>query len=233
MKKLSKDFAAPVKLWALLCVIVSTFFIADYRINGILSLIGLLYLAVQCKWRLLISFGFFYALLVLLLVGLRRYGVRIIIIPEFYVFLCWTLFPVMLIGWDVITTPSGELAAFLSRIGTPASIILGLLVVFRFIPTMKMELKKLRLSMKIRGLLKPSRIVMHPLETGEYVLIPLLLRCIQIADQLTISAITRGIQRPGKRSSYYGKKMRIFDYIGVILWSSALAAVIMMRSLTQ
>jgi len=60
MKKLSKDFAAPVKLWALLCVIVSTFFIADYRINGILSLIGLLYLAVQCKWRLLISFGFFY-----------------------------------------------------------------------------------------------------------------------------------------------------------------------------
>lgn len=231
MKKVSKDFTAPAKLWALLCVIVSSFFIADYRINGILSLIGLLYLAVQCKWRLLISFGLFYALLMLLLIGIRRYGVRTIIIPEFYIFLCWNLLPVMLIGWDVITTPPGEIAAFLSRIGMPVSVILGLLVIFRFIPVMKAEVKKLRLSMKTKGLLDPARILTHPLETGEYVLIPLLLRCIQIADQLAVSAVVRGIQCPVKRSSYYGKKMRTFDYIAVIVWSTTTAAVIMVRSL--
>nr|WP_255818017.1 energy-coupling factor transporter transmembrane component T [Treponema putidum] len=206
MKNVSKDFPAPVKLWALLCVIVSSFFIADYRINGILSLIGLLYLAVQCKWRLLISFCLFYALLMLLLIGIRLYGVRTIIIPEFYIFLCWSLLPVMLTGWDVITTPPGELAAFLSRIGMPVSVILGLLVIFRFIPVMKAEVKKLRLSMKTKGLLEPIRILTHPLETGEYVLIPLLLRCIQIADQLAVSAVVRGIQCPVKRSSYYEKK---------------------------
>ncbi|MGI5066940.1 energy-coupling factor transporter transmembrane component T family protein [Treponema putidum] len=231
MKNVSKDFPAPVKLWALLCVIVSSFFIADYRINGILSLIGLLYLAVQCKWRLLISFGLFYALLLLLLIGIRRYGIRTIIIPEFYIFLCWSLLPVMLTGWDVITTPPGELAAFLSRIGMPVSVILGLLVIFRFIPVMKAEVKKLRLSMKTKGLLEPIRILTHPLETGEYVLIPLLLRCIQIADQLAVSAIVRGIQCPVKRSSYYEKKMRAFDYIAVIVWSTTTAAVIMVRSL--
>ena len=231
MKKVSKDFAAPVKLWALVCVIVSSLFITDYRISGILSLIGLLYLAAQCKWKLLISFALFYALLALLLLGIRRYGVRTTIIPEFYVFLCWSLFPVMLIGWDVITTPPGELAAFLSRIGTPVFIVLGLLVVFRFIPTMRAELKKLRLSMKTGGLLEPARILMHPLETGEYVLIPLLLRCIQITDQLTVSAIARGIQCPVKRHSYYDKKMRAFDYAGLILWSGTVAAVIAVRSL--
>jgi len=231
MEKVPKDFAAPVKLWALLCVTVSSFFIADYRINGVLSLIGLLYLAVQGKWRRLISFGFFCVLLALLLIGIRHYGVRTIIIPEFYVFLCWSVFPVMLIGWDVITTPPGELAAFLSRIGTAMFIVLGLLVVFRFIPTMRAELKKLQLSMKTRGLLEPARIVTHPFETGEYVLIPLLLRCIQIADQLTVSAIARGIQCPAKRSSYYGKKMRAFDYAGMILWSGSVVTVIAIRSL--
>lgn len=66
--------------------------------------------------------------------------------------------------------------------------------------------KKLRLSMKTKGLLEPARILTHPLETGEYVLIPLLLRCIQIADQLAVSAVVRGIQCPVKRSSYYGKR---------------------------
>jgi len=75
------------------------------------------------------------------------------------------------------------------------------------------------------------KICANEAKTGEYVLIPLLLRCIQIADQLAVSAVVRGIQCPVKRSSYYGKKMRTFDYIAVIVWSTTTAAVIMVRSL--
>lgn len=96
--------------------------------------------------------------------------------------------------------------------------ILGLLVIFRFFPTMKSELKCVWLSMRNRGLTASIQIVRHPMASCEYVLVPLLLRCLQIADQLSVSAVARGAERPGKRGSYYGKKVGIYDYIWLVLW---------------
>ena len=38
-----------------------------------------------------------------------------------------------------------------------------------------------------------------------YVLVPFLLRVLQLADQLSVSAVARGAERPGVRGSYYEK----------------------------
>ena len=130
----------------------------------------------------------------------------------------WNLSPIFLSSWDLMTTPPGELSAFMSRIHMPTSVILGILVVFRFFPTVKSELKSVYLSMKNRGLTGIRHIFRHPLITGEYVLIPFLFRVLMIADQLSVSGTARGADTPGIRGSYYEKNMCMPDIAIMILW---------------
>ncbi len=223
-----KNFAVSVKLWALACVIIGISLAADTVLTCILTIVDFVYLAFQRNWRLLRSMGIFYGLLIVLLYLIRSHGLHPIVFSEFYVLMFWNLTPVFLVSWDLITTPPGELAAFLSRIHTPTSVILGLLVMFRFFPTMKLEVKSVWLSMRNRGLTTLKQLVSHPVVSCEYVLVPLLLRCLQIADQLSVSAVARGAERPGKRGSYYGKKVDARDYIWLVIWTVVTAGLLSM-----
>lgn len=50
--------------------------------------------------------------------------------------------------------------------------------------------------MRNRGLTTPIQLAGHPAASCEYVLVPLLLRCLQIADQLSVSAVAVGRSVP-------------------------------------
>lgn len=84
---------------------------------------------------------------------------------------------------------------------------------------MKAELKGIRQSMKNRRLTGPVQVLRHPAVTCEYVLVPMLLRCLQIADQLSVSAIARGAQSPGVRGSYYARKLQLADFLWMGIWA--------------
>ncbi len=219
-----KNIAVPVKLWALVCTIVGISLTGNAVLTCILAVLGFGYLGFQRNWRLLRTMIIFYIVLALLLYLIRFHGLRMAVFSEFYVLMFWNLSPVFIVAWDLITTPPGELAAFLSRIHTPMPVILGLLVMFRFFPTMRAELKSVGRSMRNRGLTAPLQLVSHPAASCEYVLVPMLLRCLQIADQLSISAVARGAERPGVRGSYYGKSAGVPDYIWLALWTVVTAA---------
>ncbi|MCD8018362.1 MAG: energy-coupling factor transporter transmembrane protein EcfT [Clostridiales bacterium] len=218
-----KSFAVSVKIWALCCTLIGVSLTGTSLLTWILSCAAFAYLAVQRKWKLICSFGVFYLLLALLLYAIRFHGLRMVIFSEFYVLMFWNLFPVFAVSWDLVTTPPGEISAFLSRLHIPTSMILGILVVFRFFPTMKTELAAVGRSMKNRGLTAPLQIIRHPASSCEYVLIPFLLRVLQIADQLSVSAVARGAEHPGIRGSYYGKKMQMRDYVWIVLWGAITA----------
>ncbi len=218
MRQTTYDFAVITKASSFFLVLISTFLVMDYRYSGLIALFGFAYLITQRKWQVLLSFVVFYIVNLVLLVAIRQYGLRTVIIPEFYILLFWNLLPATIISWDLITTPPGELSAFLSSINMPIFVILGVLVVFRFLPTMKAEIKRVASSMKNRGLLDAVQILKHPIYTAEYVCVPLLIRSVQIADQMAISAITRGAQAPNRRNSYYQKKMRLFDFLWLFIW---------------
>ena len=200
------SFAVPVKLWALLCVFAGVTIGGNVLLTCILTGGALLYLVLQRNFRLAASYGCFYLLLALLLYGIRFHGLRMPVFSEFYVLMFWNLSPIFLVSWDLITTPPGMLSAFLSRLRMPTPFILGLLVAFRFFPTMRTELKGVGRSMKNRGLTAAGQLVAHPVQSMEYVLVPFLLRVLQLADQLSVSAVARGAERPGVRGSYYEKR---------------------------
>ncbi len=231
MRQATYDFAVITKICSFCAVLISTFLVMDYRFSGLIALLGFAYLTTQRKWQVLLSFVIFYVFNLALLVAIRHCGLRTVIIPEFYILLFWNLLPITIISWDLITTPPGELSAFLSSIKMPIFVILGVLVIFRFLPTMKAELNRIISSMKNRGLLDGAQILKHPIYTAEYVCVPLLIRSVQIADQMALSAITRGAQAPNRRHSYYQKKMRRFDYLWLVIWSAILIISAMIKGI--
>ncbi len=213
------SLAVPVKLWALFCAISGVSVAATPAATCSLAIVALGHIACQRKWPLLLSFALFYLLLALLLYLVRFHGLRLIVFSEFYLLMLYNLLPVFVVAWDLITTPPGQLAAILSKAHAPTAMILGLLVLFRFLPTMKAELKGLYEAMKNRQLIGVMQGISHPFITIEYVLVPMLLRCLQIADQLSVSAVARGAEAPGVRSSYYTAEVGIRDYLWAVLWT--------------
>lgn len=212
--------AVPVKLLALACTLTGVFMAAGIVCPFLLTSLALIFLAERRKWRFVCSYGAFYVLLSLILCGIRFYGLHLLVFSEFYVLMLWNLSPVFLVSWDLVTTPPGDLSAFLAKIHAPISFILGSLVVFRFFPTMQVALAGIWRSMKNRGLTESLCVLLHPLRTCEYVLTPLVLRCLQSADQLAISAVARGAECPGIRESYYGSPFVLRDWIWSGIWIS-------------
>jgi len=49
---------------------------------------------------------------------------------------------------------------------------------------------------------------------------------LQIADQLAVSAVARGAERPGVRKSYYETTMHMRDWCFLALWGIVTAAVL-------
>lgn len=219
-------FPVPLKLWCLACALLGVFLVQNVLWTLLPGVLALCALAAQRKWRIVRSFGVFYLLLLGLLLLIRYKGLRMVIFSEFYVLMFFNLMPVFLVAWDLLATPPGELSAFLSRLHTPTPVILGLLVIFRFFPTMRVQWRGVWQSMRNRQLIGIRQIALHPIATCEYVLVPLLLRCLQISDQLSVSAVTRGAQAPGIRGSYYGKSLQAGDWLWGCAWAAGLVVLL-------
>ncbi len=129
----------------------------------------------------------------------------------------WWLTPIFMVSSDLVLSPPGQISAFLSKLKMPNQVILGVLVVFRFFPTMKAECKAILQSMHNRRLLGIKQVLLHPANSFEYILVPLLMRTVQLSDQLAVSALVRGIEAPYKRMAYYENKTTMRDVMCMFL----------------
>lgn len=99
------------------------------------------------------------------------------------------------------TMTSAQLVGACQKIGIHKNLIIPLAVALRFLPCLSREVGYIRDAMKMRGIYSGfTGIVRSPIKSLEYVTVPLLIRCVKITDELSISAIVRGIEYPGKRS---------------------------------
>lgn len=110
--------------------------------------------------------------------------------------------------------PSGKLIAVFQKSSMPQNILLILVIMIRFIPTISGEIKTIREAMKVRGLTgSKKKVFFHPLRTVEYVVVPLIFRSIKVGDELAAAAIVRGVENTGKKQSYYETKMSKTDIV--------------------
>lgn len=114
--------------------------------------------------------------------------------------------------------PSGKLIAIFQKCALPQNIILILLVIIRFIPTISGEFKSIREAMRVRGFTgNLKKVLLHPLQTLEYAVVPLIFRSIKVGDELAAASIVRGIENPAKKYSYYETKFTKIDIIILLI----------------
>lgn len=141
---------------------------------------------------------------------------QIIVQPVFLLRKLSPLLGVMVLSLKALTV--SELFMGLQKLHCPKSATLALAVALRFIPTIRHELEQIRNGMKTRGVpLNVITFVKAPAMTTEYMIIPFIMRCIKVADELSAAAVTRAIENPVPRGMRVPLKIRIKDIVYLMM----------------
>ncbi len=126
--------------------------------------------------------------------------------------------PALITAWYVVrTTKIGEFISAMQKMHVPDGITISLAVVMRFFPTIKEEYSFICDAMKMRGLVLGGGSIIRMVE---YRMIPLLFSCVNIGDELSAAAITRGLGGKVKRTSAETLRFSVFDRILVVCFSA-------------
>ena len=191
-----------IKLTLLPIASFTSFFISDtILLFGLLVFAFFLYVY-SGMWKRALRFILFFVLLYCIELGLGKFCKASIVfaIYMFIYFASRLTLIAMFGGYITKTTSVSEMLEALNRMKIPRSIGIPFSVLLRFVPTIKIERKALKENMKIRGIVR-SRLflLLHPIKYMEYTLVPLLMRMIKISDELSASALIRGLDSDEKR----------------------------------
>lgn len=133
-------------------------------------------------------------------------------------FLCFMITqfaPTMIMVWYCIsTTKISEFMAAMNRMHLPQGLTISIAVMMRFFPTLSEEYRAIRDAMRMRGIaLGGGRVT----KMIEYRLVPLLFSCINIGDELSAAAVTRGLGAPVKRTNVCEIGFHGMDYVVVVV----------------
>lgn len=169
------------------------------------------------KWSLLIK-GFLYTsvavLVQRLLFNLPQNFFTMIL--NLYVGIIIRVLPGIMMGYYAIaTTKMSDLVYSLQKISLPNFLIIPVSVMFRFFYSIKEDYMKINEAMYMHGLTMKN-FFKEPAKILEYKFVPLLMITSQTADNVAISAMTRGMRIEDKRSSISNASLKLQDYILMI-----------------
>ncbi len=122
--------------------------------------------------------------------------------------------PLMIAVWYCIsTTKISEFMAAMNRMHLPQGLTISMAVMMRFFPTLREEYLAIRDAMKMRGIQFGKG---NPLKAIEYRLIPLLFSSVNIGDELSAAAITRGLGAPIRRTNVCQIGFHALDWILIV-----------------
>ena len=126
--------------------------------------------------------------------------------------------PCLITAWYVIrTTKIDEFMSAMQKMKLPDGITMSLAVVMRFFPTIKEEYSSISDAMKMRGISFGGG---NAAKMIEYRMIPLLFSCVNIGDELSAAAITRGLGGKVKRTSVEELRLRFIDWLLIIAFTA-------------
>ena len=116
------------------------------------------------------------------------------------------------------TTTIGELTAALRRMHVPESVIIPCAVVVRFFPTVGEDYRQIRAAMALRGIAEGrGALLLHPMQSLEYILMPLLMNSNNVAQDLSAAALTKGIGLPGRHTCMTELRLTVWDFLYPVL----------------
>ena len=201
-KTLAEGIDVRTKMAMLAVLIATGAIVKDYVLGSALFFVVVLLSFAIGRGKTAISFSFAY----LLLMGL------------FWVTtMLRTCMPICLFAAIFATsTKIGDLTAALYGLRLPKAAVVPLVIAVRFFPTLREECSAVADAMKVRGLAPSLRnLVSKPALMFESAVVPVLLRCAKIADELAAAAVARGIDRPGRKTSYNAPRFERADFLSL------------------
>ena len=113
----------------------------------------------------------------------------------------------------------------LRNLHLPERLIMIVAVIFRFFPVLSGDMKLLRQSIRTRGVFATPLQKLRALPSYlEILTVPMALRVIRIAETLSASAETRGIDLKRRKSNYLSLRFSAWDAVFCVLLAASVAA---------
>ncbi len=193
-------------------VMVPAFSTLQMAIRIIVTVIPILLMMLEGKYAAAIRFAVLYAAALILqhyYLSVESRGVFSALITG-YCSIVVQFMPAMITAWYAIrTTKIGDFMSAMQKMHIPDGVSISLAVVMRFFPTIKEEYENINDAMRMRGIAMGGGKVTKMIE---YRLIPVMFSCVNIGDELSAAAVTRGLGAPIKRTSARELKLRAVDY---------------------
>ncbi|RLP06645.1 energy-coupling factor transporter transmembrane component T family protein [Propionibacterium australiense] len=125
--------------------------------------------------------------------------------------------------------PMGEVMAALDRFHVRGTLLVVLIVVYRYVPTLVGEIRVIRSGARLRHA-QPAwkRWLRHPVAQCEHIVVPVLMRTGRIADELAAAAVCKGLDPDSRRTSMVTPRIQPVD---VTLAGACIAAVGLLKVL--
>lgn len=122
----------------------------------------------------------------------------------------------------VATTTPSALTSALVAARMPRAVVTPTSVMVRFVPVVAAEARAVADAMRLRGLGGWRSTLRHPVTTIERFTVPMLGSSLRITDDLSASALLRGVGSPPRPTCLHPPRLRAFDG-GVALATALLA----------
>lgn len=221
-----------IKLTLLPVIGFISFFISDTILLFVILLFSFLLYIYSGIYKKALLFLVFFSLLLGLECGMAKisdYNFVFALYMMIY-FLSRMILITMFGAYITRTTKICEMIEALNWMKIPRSISIPFSVLLRFAPTMRYEIKALKENMRIRGVIKSKVfILLHPIRYVEYKLVPLLMRMIKVSDELSASALIRGLDSEDRRVTIVELKFKLIDLIVIVIGIFAIVGVVIVQ----
>ena len=127
----------------------------------------------------------------------------------------------MLSGIILSTTKVNEFLTAMNKAHISKQIVIPLAVMLRYIPTIKEDWCYIKDAKRLRDVTPSVKgIIKNPVMTIECIYVPLMMVASKTADELSIAAVTRGIENPKPRTCLVRIKMKWIDWFIIALFIS-------------
>lgn len=187
-----------------------------YVIKPILTAIPLLLFLHSGKWRAAAMYTLLYGCAyggIVFLVPLTS-GVINFLIVALGGLLAGFMPGIAMGAYLVNTTTVSQFMAAMEKLRLSRKLSIPLSVVFRFFPTVWEEYGFISNAMRMRGIRFGGR---KPSKMLEYRMVPLMISCVNIGEELSAAALTRGLGAPVRRTNICEIGLHIRDYAAILL----------------
>lgn len=124
----------------------------------------------------------------------------------------------MLAGLVIRTAKVGEFLSAMARLRVPKKLTIPIAVMLRYLPTIREDWHYIKDAMRLRDV-SPTLwgFLKAPAMTLNCIYVPLLTAASRAADELSIAAVTRGIENPKERTCLVKIQMRAADWLVMTL----------------